>query len=574
MGRRSSRRSQARRRLAVMGGVISLACLLLVARLTQVQLLGGQRYVAYGSAQMNRVVTLAPQRGPLLDRNGNVLAMSLPVEDVYADPHQVKNASNEAQVLSPLLHVPRAVLLRQLKARTSFVYLARQVSAGVSAAIRAKNLPGINFLPDSRRFAPDGNLALPVLGFTGLDNQGLAGLEYKYNSLLAGKPGQAVMRVNPWGTPITGGLLQMHPAMPGRGLRLTLDTAIQYETEQALSQEIVASHARSGMAVIEDSATGQILSMASLVASPHGPPQPAPSNFPVTYTYEPGSVMKLSTFSGALGAHIITPSTPIHVPSQLVIAGSVFHDAEPHGPEVLTATQVLAQSSNMGTIKIAERLGAHGVSHWIRAFGFGSHTGLGFPGASTGIVRPVSTWSATAIGSTPIGQDTGVTAMQVLDAYNVLANGGVFVPPRLVQGTVTGSRFQPLPPPPRHRVVAPWVAATMTQMLRHVATNQGTAPAAAIPGYTVAGKTGTAQKPLTNGRGYIPGAFMGTFVGYVPAQHPVLTAVVVLDRPTPIYGGSVAAPVFAKICGYALRLMDVPPTSSGTSSGTTGAGAG
>ena len=563
-----------------MGIVITLACVLLTARLAQIQLIGGQRYVAYGSSQMNRIVSLTPQRGPLLDRNGNVLAMSVPANDVYADPHLVTDPTLEARVLSPVLHVPQPVLYRQLTARTSFVYLARQVSAGQTAAIRAKKLPGINFVPDTKRFAPDGSLASPVLGFTGFnsqglaDSQGLAGLEYQYNSVLAGKPGQAVMRVNPWGTPITGGLLQLHPPVPGRGLRLTLDTAIQYETEQALSQEIVASHARSGMAVIEDSATGQILSMASLVASPHGPPQPATSNLPATYTYEPGSVMKLATFSGALGAHIITPTTPIKVPPQLLVGGAVFHDAEPHGPEVLTATQVLAQSSNIGTIKIAERLGAHGVSHWIRAFGFGSHTGLGFPGASTGIVRPVSTWSGTAIGSTPIGQDTGVTALQVLDAYNVLANGGVFVPPRLVQGTVTAGKFSPFPAPPRHRVVPSWVAATMTQMLRHVATAQGTAPAAAIPGYTVAGKTGTAQKPLTNGPGYIPGAFMGTFVGYVPAQHPVLTAVVVLDRPTPIYGGSVAAPVFAKICGYALRLMDVPPTSTGTFSGTSGAGAG
>lgn len=563
-GRRGGGGSFVSPRLVSMRVAAVVAAVVLAGRLVQLQVLGGAAYRSYGQSQMLQRSVLPTTRGPILDRNGAVLAISVPRTDIYADPRQVSAPGPEAAKLAPLLKEPVSLLQAELSSNTTFVYLKRQVGNSVTKAVEALGLAGINFLPDNARYAPNGNLAAGVLGFLGSSGNGLAGLEYQYNSLLAGRPGHATVQVDPYGGPISGGVHQVQPPLPGSGLELTLSTAIQYETEQALRKEVAASHARAGMAVIEDVRSGRILAMAS-VTSQAGHVGVAKSNLPLTYTYEPGSVMKVATFSGALVQHLITPTTVLSVPPSLNLGGYIFHDAEPHGLENLTATQVIARSSNVGTIEIAKRLGANSVHSWIRRFGFGSPTGLRFPGASSGIVRPVSTWSASAIGSTPIGQDTGVTAMQVLDAYNTVANGGVFVQPQIVKGVVgPGGRLHLRPPARRHRVLPAWAASTLTGMLEHVVSPSGTAPAAAIPGYTVAGKTGTAQKPSTTTRGYVPGSYMATFVGFVPAQAPAISAVVVLDHPKPIYGGSVAAPVFSQICSYALRVLRVPPAGAAT----------
>lgn len=552
------------RRLRIMGAGMLLASGALGMRLFQLQLLSGQRYVTYGASQITQSVTLTPTRGSIVDRNGHVLAMSVTKSDVCVDPGLVRNAVAEAATLAPILQLPTSLIYQRLSGPGAFAYLRRQVGGGMAGEIRshAAQLPGVYLVPAPARVAPNGSLALPLLGYTGIDGTGLAGLEYQYNGVLAGKPGLAVVE-SPTGTvALPGGLVKKKDPVQGATLKLSLSTAVQYETERVLSREIVTSKASGGMAVVEDVRTGQILAMASFVRKGRGAPQPAPSNYPVTFTYEPGSVMKIATFSGAITEGIITPSTQLPVPARLVIANSVFHDAEPHGNEILTATQILARSSNIGTIEIAQKLGAPAVSRWIARYGFGRVTPLAFPGESAGLIRPLAAWSATAIGSTPIGQDTGVTALQVLDAYNSVANGGVMIPPRLVLGVQrpNGTTWVPHEAKAR-RVVSSQVATTLTGMLEHVASVQGTAPAAAIPGYTVAGKTGTAQKPRLNGAGYQPGAFMATFVGFVPAQRPIFSAIVVLDRPTPIFGGSVAAPVFSQICGYALHLLASSPRS-------------
>ncbi len=546
--------------------------LILAGRLVQVQLLGGATYRNYGRSQMMQSAVLPTIRGPILDRNGAVLAMSVPRTDIYADPRQVTSPSAEAAKLAPLLGESQASITTLLSAKTTFVYLKKQVGNSLTKRVEALGLPGLGFLPDTTRYAPNGNLAAGVLGFLGASGNGLAGLEYQYNSLLAGRPGHSTVQVDPFGGPISGGVHRVQPPVPGSGLELTLSTAIQYEAQQALAKEVAASHARAGMAVVEDVHTGQVLAMATVVSN-HGKVGVSGANDPLTYTYEPGSVMKIATFSGALVHHLITPTTVLQVPPSLNLGGYVFHDAEPHGTENLTATQIIARSSNIGTIEIAKKLGATGVYNWITRFGFGKPTGLGFPGASSGIVRPPATWSASALGSTPIGQDTGVTAMQVLDAYNTVANGGLFVRPQIVKGVVgPNGRLRRRPPPATHRVIPKAVATTLTSMLEHVVGPGGTAPAAAIPGYSVAGKTGTAQKPSTTSRGYVPGSYMATFVGFVPAQSPAISAVVVLDHPTPIYGGSVAAPVFSQVCSYALRTLRIPPPAAGSQSGSQGSG--
>jgi cell division protein FtsI (penicillin-binding protein 3) len=297
----------------------------------------------------------------------------------------------------------------------------------------------------------------------------------------------------------------------------------------------------------------------------------APSNSAVTQVYEPGSVFKLVTFSAALAAGLTTPNQVINVPASLSMGGYTFHDAEAHGSEQLTASSILAQSSNVGTIEVAQRLGESGLLSQIGNLGFGKPTGLNFPGESQGIVPGPGAWTGTSIGSTPIGQDDAVNAQQILDAYNSVANGGVFVAPRLVQGTVSPSgTMTASSASASHRVISPATNAQLTQMLEGVVSS-GTGTEAAIDGYTVAGKTGTAQIPDPNKLGYIAGAYVGSFAGFAPAQNPVLSAVVVLDHPTPIYGGAVAAPVFSTIMSYALHHYGIPTTATATASASSSA---
>jgi cell division protein FtsI (penicillin-binding protein 3) len=286
--------------------------------------------------------------------------------------------------------------------------------------------------------------------------------------------------------------------------------------------------------------------------------------------YEPGSVFKLVSFSAALGSGQITPHEVFTVPNDLIIDGWTFHDAESHPTEQLTATQILAQSSNIGTIEIAQTLGKEGLASQISALGFGHPTGLGFPGESPGLVKSdPATWSASDIGSTPIGQDDAVTAQQVLDMVNTVANGGVFVTPRLVRATVApDGSVTPTPASATHRVLGATTVSELTTMMEQVV-QDGTAVSAGIPGYTVAGKTGTAQIPDPTHLGYIPGAYMATFAGFAPAEHPVLSAIVVLDRPSPIFGGLVAAPVFSQVMRYALHRYGVPTSPQGGSTGGT-----
>jgi cell division protein FtsI (penicillin-binding protein 3) len=318
-----------------------------------------------------------------------------------------------------------------------------------------------------------------------------------------------------------------------------------------------------------DTHTGDILAMANLVADPAtGKVVEASQNLALTQVYEPGSVFKVVTFSAALTDGIIAPSTVLTVPSSLTIDGWVFHDAENHPTENLSATQILAQSSNIGTIEVAQALGENRLAAQIGALGFGRPTGLGFPGESAGLVKGApSQWSPSDIGSTPIGQDDAVTAQQVLDMINTVATGGIFVPPSLVRatvssdGSVTATRSAAT-----QRVLSPQVSTELTAMMEQVV-QDGTAVSAGVPGYTVAGKTGTAQIPDPVHGGYIPGAYMATFAGFAPAQNPALSAIVVLAQPTPIFGGVVAAPVFSQVMQYALHRYGVPTSPQG---GTTG----
>jgi cell division protein FtsI/penicillin-binding protein 2 len=584
----------------------------LIVQLVNVQEFSHHHYASLSASELNQTVSVAAVRGGIYDRNGEVLAESVTKQTVVADPLLIAHPWATAGALAPVLGVPTATLHTQLTERSGFVYLAHRVSDAMAARVTALNLVGINLIPEPQRVQPDGQLALPVVGTVNWNGDGASGLEYQYQSLLAGKAGTKSLVQAPDGVAIPGSGQASKPAEPGSGLELTIDESVQYVAEQALATEIAASHAYSGTAVVMDVKTGDILAMADLQATTGSPTtgadpttpagavtvadsnssagqstsgptlvsqadtlpagvEEAPSNTAVTQVYEPGSVFKLVTFSAALAAGVTTPNQAITVPAALPMGTYTFHDAEAHGSERLTASNILAQSSNIGTIEVAQALGENRLLAQISNLGFGKPTGLDFPGESEGLVPGASAWTGTSIGSTPIGQDDAVTAQQILDAYNSVANGGVYVAPRLVRATVTPSGgVVAAKPSPSHRVIDPTTNAELVQMLEGVVTS-GTGTEAAIDGYTVAGKTGTAQIPNPSHLGYISGAYVGSFAGFAPAENPVLSAVVVLDHPTPIYGGAVAAPVFSTIMAYALHHYGIPTTAAATTSASNSA---
>ncbi len=545
------------------------------------------RYGALGSLESEERITLPALRGTIYARNGAVFATSVARDAIIADPYQITDVAPEATRLAELLHLPRGGVEAALRVRGGYSVVDQAAPLDVGGQIEqlalGGALPGITVEPTQIRVYPLGDLAEPLIGRLDASGAGAFGLEYQYQDLLAGRPGWEVVRVTAQGAPVPGGLVAEQPARPGTSLELTIDPVLQSDVEQALASEIVRSRAVGGTAVVMNPHSGQVLAMASLTApplpgtptvygsQPVGVPRALPTQSwleqAVSYAYEPGSVAKIATFAAALEDGLVTPSSTEFVPSQLVIDGTVFHDAEAHPPEVLSMSQILAQSSNIGTIEIAERLGPARLYASFRRLGWGVSSGLSFPGATAGYLKPPATWSPTAIGSTPIGQDQLVTPLEVLDSYTAVANGGVMVQPTLVAGTVNQDGvLKPAPAPPAHRVMPARVAAELLSLFSHVTDANATAPAAAIPGYGVAGKTGTSQKPYLDAHGYEPGAYWGTFVGMVPASHPVLTAIVMIDQPEPIYGGMTAAPVFSRIMRAALTRYGITPSGRVTSS--------
>lgn len=543
-------------------GFIILLFTGVVARLAQLQILGNKHYNAIGEAQSIHSVTLSADRGSIFDRNGKDLAISVPQQTVWADPKEVTDPFKEAALLAPVLNMDPTSLVEKLSQNGRFVYLARRVDDPTAERVKALKLDGVSMYEEPKRFLPNDPELSSVIGQVGVDNEGLSGLEHQYDKQLSGTPGSLLVEQDPTGGDIAGGLRKDQPAKPGDDLVLSIDSDLQNKVEQSLTNEITLARARGGIAAVMDTHTGEILALSNLQVPNDGfgaPVQAAPNNMALTNVYEPGSVSKLITMSAALQQGIVAPSTRFAVPDQLQVSDTLFHDADPHPVENWTTTDILAASSNIGTIGIAQKLGKDELDHYQRAFGYGSTTGLHFPGESAGLILDPKHYSGTSLATSAIGQGVSVTAMQMLAAYNTIANGGVYVAPKLVDATIDSSgKSRQTPPSATHRVVSPQVAHEMNLMLQEVV-RVGTATSAQISGYDVAGKTGTARKPKTNGSGYQDGAYISTFAGFVPAGNPQLTAIVILDQPTPIYGGLVAAPVFADVARYALQEMDIAP---------------
>ena len=550
------------RRAMVLLIVLSLGLSAIVLRLTQVQAVSASQYEKLGAGQRIRKISLAAERGAIFDRNGVDLALSVNQQTVWANPKVVTDPAGYAARLAPILGMDQKVLADRLGQRShAFVYLARKVDDSTAEAVKALGLEGVDFVPESKRFYPSGMLAAPLLGSVGIDNDGLAGLEVQYDKKLAGKPGELVVEQDPQGRRIPQGYSRLEPAVRGNDLILSLDQSLQYELERALVDAVGAATARGGLAIVEDTRTGSILAMANVTGDGAGaarPSAPHEHNRAVTDVYEPGSTNKVITMAGALEDGLVTPDTKLTVPDKLPMANAVFEDHEPHPPIPWSVTDILVNSSNVGTIMVGQKLGKNRLDHYLRAFGFGSKTGVAFPGEPAGLLLDPDHWYVTSMGTVPIGNGLAVSALQMLQVYVTLANGGMYRPPRLVEATIDadGARHPVAVAEPR-RVVSADTAGKVSSMLTQVV-QEGTGTNAAVPGYLAAGKTGTARKPLEGARGY-SGNYVASFVGFVPSQEPRLAAVVVLDEPTPIYGGQVSAPVFARIMQYALRLERIPP---------------
>ncbi|MGQ0432064.1 MAG: peptidoglycan D,D-transpeptidase FtsI family protein [Microthrixaceae bacterium] len=538
----------------------------IVVRLVDVQAVGGAEYSAFGASQRFQEIALPAGRGSIFDRNGNDLAVSIPQTTIWADPRLVENPQAAVAVLTPILSLDpeRALqLAAKLGGPAKFTYVARRVTDEVAESVRRAELPGIFFLDEPKRFAPSGDLARSVLGQVGVDNEGLSGLELQYDDLLTGEPGELVVEKDPGGRTIPGGEQQLEPAERGDDLVLTIDRSMQYETERALAAQISAKGAKGGVAIVSKPGTGEILALANLAKDPEtGAVRSIGNNMAATAVYEPGSVNKVITVAAALEEGLVSPSTELLVPDSLQVADHLYTDHDPHPTERYSVTRILTESSNIGTIKLAQMLGKDRLDAYLRRFGFGTRTALRFPNEAPGILLDPDKYSGTSMGSIPIGQGIAITALQMLEAYNVIANDGVYVPPKLIletvdrdgKGTLTATGTS-------RRVVSEATAARMRDMLANVVA-EGTGTRGGITGYTVAGKTGTARKPLATG-GYQDAAgyhYVATFAGFVPAERPELSSSVVIDEPAgDIFGGTVAAPVFADLAQYGLRLFRIPP---------------
>ncbi|HEY7692959.1 MAG TPA: penicillin-binding protein 2 [Gaiellaceae bacterium] len=548
----------ANRRIRLLLAVLALAFAITFGRAFWLQVVRAPRLERLAAQQHHETITTPAGRGTIYDRMGAPLAIGEEATTVYADPKQVRNAQRVAVEAGSALDIdPDKIYPQLLNKKQSFVYVQRKADPQRAAALEHRGLAGLDFYPEERRSYPQHTVASQVLGYAGIDNTGIAGLELGLERYLAGKPGKETIVRDPFGRTID--VVSSTPEQPGRDVFLTLDHTLQAKVESVLRETLTKWHAAGGTAVVLDPRTGGVLAMASAPGFDANDFAHVPSslerNRAVTDTYEPGSTFKVVTYAAALTDHVVTPNTTFTLAPSIHVADRTISDAEPRPTETMSVAEMLARSSNVGTITLAELLGKKRLGAWISRFGFGKTTGIDFPGESPGIALPVDKWSGSTIGNVPIGQGIAVTAVQMASAYAALANRGVWLQPHLVDH-VRGRR----PARVEHRrIVSPAIARVLMDMLQGVVSAEGTGGEAAVPGYLVAGKTGTAAKPDPHG-GYSDTNYVASFVGIVPASAPRAVILVSIDEPRgQIFGGLVAAPAFRDIARFALQYMDVPP---------------
>ena len=534
------------------------------ARLVQLQVNQHEELASRARSQQVGAIETSPSRGQLLDRQGRELARSIDTESFFADPREILNTDNAARRIAAVTGQDRTELAGRLseakETNKKFVWIVRRLDIQSASKLDQLNLDGIYSRKEPKRYYPNDSLAAHVLGFVGTDEIGLSGVEQYYNEKIRGEAGKVFLERDRDRRAFESYEVQSHP---GQTVVLTIDQAIQYRTEQALSAAVDRAHAKSGAAIVMDPRTGEILALAN--APTFDPNQPAANsaearaNGALQNIYEPGSTFKIVAYSAAIEKGLVKPDDKIDCQmGQITVAGRLIHDGHPYG--VLTVADALAKSSNVGAIKLGLLVGNESMYDYMKRLGFGARTGIDLAGESAGLLRPVSRWQPASIGSLAMGQEVGVTPLQMATAYSALANGGSLVKPHLVRevrtpdGTVvfrakTESR----------RALKPETAAAMRGMFEGV-TLHGTARKAQLNGYTAAGKTGTAQKIDPRTRTYSPTKFVGSFVGFAPVNNPAVVIIVVIDEPQGSYhGGDVAAPVFREIAEQILPELNITP---------------
>jgi cell division protein FtsI (penicillin-binding protein 3) len=557
--------------------LLSLGFALVALRLVQLQVFEQSRLSARAERQQERVVTLDAKRGTIFDRRGRELAVSLEVDSVYGIPSKVDNPRELAERLSRILREDPRRIERKLGGDRHFVWLSRKVDPAKAAKVRELDSDEIRLRSETRRFYPKKALAGPVLGFTGVDNEGLEGLERVYDKMLRGVSGWVLAEKDAMGRTVFPGGPGFQYQMPKQGhdVILTIDEVLQHITDKELDAALASSRARGGVAIVMNPQTGEVLAL-SVRANGRGRPAFNPNepqrykpaewrNRAVTDAFEPGSIFKPFLAAAAIEERVVHPLERFDCSGgQIQVADRVIKDAHENG--VLTFADVIAQSSNVGTIKVALRLGKDRYYKYITAFGFGRKTGVDLPGEISGQLKDSRLWSGVSIGSIAIGQEIGVTPMQMAAAYCALANGGTLMKPYLVSEIVDhgGGAGRKFSPEPAGRVVSPETCAKVNRMLQRVV-EQGTGKQAKPGGYSAAGKTGTAQKIDQRTGGYSKTDYVSSFVGFAPANSPKLVILVMIDVPEgAIYGGAVAAPVFRAIAEQGLAYLQTPPDDEGS----------
>jgi cell division protein FtsI (penicillin-binding protein 3) len=513
---------------------------------------------AEARSQQVTTVTIPGQRGRVLDRNGKVLAASEDAADVIATPYQVKNPGRTALRLHDVLGEPTAELAEALADRSSgFAYLARKVDPTTASKVEDLEIAGISTVPASRRFYPQGELASQVIGAVGTENQGLTGLEQSQNEVLGGANGEQDVVHDALGRPLR--METVTPPSVGEDIQTTIDAAIQGKTEEALAETAEHFEAKGAAAIVMNPNTGEILAMANWPTFDPNDLSEATSeqlaNRATGFTYEPGSTFKAFTVGAALEDKVVTPTTSFYLPSEIRVYDRTIGEAHPRPPIDATVAEILAMSSNVGAVRIGLAEGADRFSQWINRFGFGRPTGLDFPGEERGIVPELEEYSGSTMGNLPIGQGLAVTPMQMAAAYSAIADGGMLRQPSLIK-SIGG---QPVDHDAgARRVISARTSAQLRGMLEGVLEPGGTASSVSVPGYVLAGKTGTAQK-VEDGT-YSDTRYVASFVGFAPAERPKLLVAVVVDEPLYVHtGAAVAAPVFGQVAEFALPYLGIRP---------------
>jgi cell division protein FtsI (penicillin-binding protein 3) len=551
-------------RIAACGAVFLGLFVAVGKRAFTLQVREADRLRTMAEEQVLREIELPPRRGRILDRNGAELASTAEVDSIYCNPRRLPDVRDAAAKLSRVLGLDRAELEKKLGQRRFFAWVKRKVTPEEVAAVRAFELPGVAFTREPRRFYPNRALAATVMGHAGSEGNGLDGVELAFDRQLRGTPSTVQGMRDALGRDIALAGTMDGPSTAGSDVVLTIDRYLTFVTERALAAGVAEHRAKAAVAIVMDPRTGEILAMAS---SPnYNPNDPGAAvtggarNRAITDAYEPGSTMKTFTIAAALNAGAVRPDDKFDcMMGRMMVGKFTIHDTHPHG--TLTVSEVFKVSSNIGTTKIARRLGREPLAEALARFGFGRATGIGLPGERDGILRPVAKWGDIGFANVAFGQGLTVTPLQMVAGVAAIASGGIYRAPRVVARVVQpDGTLEPMPAPAERRVMTPAAARTMLGIMKGVTETGGTAKKAAIEGYSVGGKTGTAQK-VSNGH-YDPDKWISSFVGVVPIEDPRLVVIVVVDEPQGSHlGGAVAAPVFHEIAEEALRYLRVPPSA-------------